>query len=187
MQQRIASLLGVRYKDPVYDESAHGPVPTVERYNTLTKVNLLMCIKPKDKVYVADEMCKAAGVLMVRLPPYHCEFNPIEMGWAYGKDYVKKHNVTYNLKYAMQHMRAGMTRIGPDLWKKFEDHAIKEEEISWKGDALWSSTLETLRRHANADARVTIVVGGDVDTSDSEIDGVRVSESEYSSESEDLA
>ena len=35
-------------------------------------------VSPK---YAVDEMAKAAGHEVVRLPPYHCELNPIELAW----------------------------------------------------------------------------------------------------------
>ena len=34
------------------------------------------CPTPK---YAVDEMAKASGHEVTRLPPYHCEFNPIEV------------------------------------------------------------------------------------------------------------
>ena len=40
-------------------------------------------------VYVIDEIAKAAGHKVVRLPPYHCELNPIEMAWAQVKGYIR--------------------------------------------------------------------------------------------------
>ena len=45
--------------------------------------------KPK---YVIDEMAKAAGHEVVRIPPYHCELNPIELCWSQVKGYIKEHN-----------------------------------------------------------------------------------------------
>ena len=41
--------------------------------------------KPK---YVIDEMAKAAGHEVVRIPPYHCELNPIELCWSQVKGYI---------------------------------------------------------------------------------------------------
>ena len=32
--------------------------------------------------YTVDEMVKAAGHEVLRLPPYHCELNPIELAWS---------------------------------------------------------------------------------------------------------
>ena len=39
--------------------------------------------------YAVDEMAKAAGHEVVRLPPYHCELNPIELAWSQVKQYIK--------------------------------------------------------------------------------------------------
>lgn len=123
------------YKPPEYKES-DGPLPTVEEYNKLTKAVLLECIPPKEKIYVTDEMCKAKGVTVVRLPPYHCEFNPIELVWASAKAGVAKRNVQYNLVKAMDIMREECTKIGAAQWLKLEQHAMKEEEIAGGGDQM---------------------------------------------------
>ena len=48
--------------------------------------------KPK---YVIDEMAKTAGHEVVRIPPYHCELNPIELCWSQVKRYIKEHNKLY--------------------------------------------------------------------------------------------
>jgi len=44
--------------------------------------------------YVVDNMAKDAGHSVLRLPPYHCELNPIELAWAMVEGYVKQHNTT---------------------------------------------------------------------------------------------
>lgn len=47
-------------------------------------------LKPTKKSYVIDNLAKDAGHTILRLPPYHCEFNPIELAWAMVKGYVKR-------------------------------------------------------------------------------------------------
>ena len=50
-----------------------------------TKIVLLEIVqrnKP-EKRYVVDEMAKAAGHRMIRLPPYHSDLKPMELVWAY--------------------------------------------------------------------------------------------------------
>ncbi|KAH0818878.1 hypothetical protein GEV33_003913 [Tenebrio molitor] len=53
----------------------------------------LMCLVKLHKQnylkYAVDEMAKAAGVTVLRLPPYHCELNPIELIWAYNSIVVE--------------------------------------------------------------------------------------------------
>jgi transposase len=38
-----------------------------------------------------ESLCAAFGVRVVYLPPYSHDFNPIELGWALQKQYVRKH------------------------------------------------------------------------------------------------
>lgn len=51
---------------------------------TLTKVELLDITKQyNDKeIYIIDEIARAHGHEILRLPPYHCQLNPIELIWA---------------------------------------------------------------------------------------------------------
>ncbi|TKR60393.1 hypothetical protein L596_027648 [Steinernema carpocapsae] len=41
------------------------------------------------EVRTVDEILKAAGIKVLRLPPYHCEFNPIELVWGWIKGRVR--------------------------------------------------------------------------------------------------
>ena len=43
------------------------------------------------------EMAKAAGHEVVRLPPYHCELNPIELAWSQLKRFIKENNTLFTL------------------------------------------------------------------------------------------
>lgn len=51
---------------------------------TYTKKELLEVLKTKtfNKPYVIDEIAKAYGHTVLRLPPYFCTFNPIEIIWG---------------------------------------------------------------------------------------------------------
>ncbi|KAE9521370.1 hypothetical protein AGLY_018192 [Aphis glycines] len=40
----------------------------------------------RNKSYVIDKIAEDAGHTVLRLPPYHCEFNPIELAWAMVKE-----------------------------------------------------------------------------------------------------
>ena len=122
------------YIEPRYQEGEM--VPTVAEYNRLTIPTLLICIPRKPKMYVTDEMCKANGVEMVRLPPYHCEFNPIELVWARAKSAVRRKNLEYKLEAAMSLMRTETLKCDAAYWAKLEEHAQKEEGYALAGDAL---------------------------------------------------
>ena len=44
-------------------------------------LQLIVASSPTPK-YAVDEMVEAARHEIVRLPPYHCELNPIELSWS---------------------------------------------------------------------------------------------------------
>ena len=48
-------------------------------------------------VYAVDELVKASDHVVLRLPPYHCELNPIELVWSQVKGYVKENNKKFTL------------------------------------------------------------------------------------------
>jgi hypothetical protein len=138
---------GVSYIAPVW----HPPlaVPAREAYERLTKPVLLAACPKLPKEYVVDEMCKQAGVECVRLPPYYCEFNPIELVWAHAKDRVKSQNTEFQLDAAMQIMRAACKEVGPEHWMKLEEHAKRTASscsASARHSTLSSSRLMTMTR-----------------------------------------
>lgn len=72
----------------------------IEHDDSLLKAELLTLARqhfPAFKKYVVDEMAKARGMEVIRLPPYHCELNPIELIWAQIKGKVARENTTFKL------------------------------------------------------------------------------------------
>ena len=53
--------------------------------------------KPRPR-YVIDELASEHGHEVLRLPPRHCELNPIEMVWSDLKGFVARNNTTYKKK-----------------------------------------------------------------------------------------
>ncbi|KAF2905486.1 hypothetical protein ILUMI_00691 [Ignelater luminosus] len=43
------------------------------------------------KIYLADQIAEQYGHKVVRLPTYHCIFNPIELIWEITKNYYNRH------------------------------------------------------------------------------------------------
>lgn len=54
-------------------------------------------IKPQYEKYVIDDLAETHYRKMLRLPPYHCKLNPIELAWASVKQHVKKNNSRFKL------------------------------------------------------------------------------------------
>jgi len=128
------------YEDPKLGQD--DDVPSVEVHNTLTKKQLVAAIPKRAKRYVVDEKAKENDIEVVRLPPYHCEFNPIELVWARAKAAVAWRNVKYKLKVAMEVMREEVEKCDAAYWAKLEQHAVKEEQKVILGDTLLNARIQ---------------------------------------------
>jgi len=63
------------------------------------KIELLKIVEknsPK-KTYSVDELIRENGHIPLRLPPYHCDLNPIELIWGQAKHFFGKNNFNCNL------------------------------------------------------------------------------------------
>ncbi|KAJ8909809.1 hypothetical protein NQ315_015302 [Exocentrus adspersus] len=84
-------------------------------------------------------MAKKDDEIVLRLPPYHCELNPIEMIWA---------QIT-NVKPLLIDALNKITEVN---WKKCVDHVIKEEEKMSKLDGIMDDVIEPLIISINNDS-----------------------------------
>ncbi|XP_059045044.1 uncharacterized protein LOC131840870 [Achroia grisella] len=78
--------------------------------------------------YVVDEMAAQHGIIVLCLPPYHCELNPIELVWAQAKGYVARNNKTFKMTEVKKHFEEGLQHITPEKWSSCVSHIIKEED-----------------------------------------------------------
>ena len=94
-------------------------------------------------MYAIDEIAKAACHEVVRLPPYHCELNPIEMTWAQVKGYIRVHNTKCTPTHVKELSIAEFAHIGSEEWEKLVQHVQnKVEDKFWEEDALQESYIE---------------------------------------------
>lgn len=84
---------------------------------------------------------------VLRLPPYHCKLNPIELAWASVKQYVKMNNTTFKLADLYKLLRNGIDRCTPEMQKNFIHHIQKEEERFWEIDFIVDNALENCNDH----------------------------------------
>lgn len=61
--------------------------------------------------YVVDPLALARGITVLRLSPYHCELNPIELIWAQVKDCVAHENVIFKISDVQRLLKLGLARI----------------------------------------------------------------------------
>ena len=150
------------------------PLPT-----KCIKQNLYAIIqkhKEKYRKYVTDEMAKAAGHEVVRLPSYHCELNPIEMAWSQVKHYRKTHNREFTLDALERLVNEGFAQVTPERWTSLIKHTHKKmEDVYFTADRLdnWKQVQEF----------VIYVEADDDESDDSDEDDSDISD--YESEDED--
>ncbi|CAI6374565.1 unnamed protein product [Macrosiphum euphorbiae] len=101
-------------------------------------------IKKHHDTYVIDEYAKDNGTLVLRLPPYHCELNPIELAWSSVKSYVRTHNNTFKLKDVMELLKKGVEHVSPDMWKNFIEHVKKVEDKFWDLEHITDELMDEL-------------------------------------------
>ena len=97
----------------------------------MLKQEMLSLVKRFKYMYdknVVDEMAKEQGKVVLRLPPYQCELNPIELIWAQVKDYVARNNTTFNIKGVKCLLVEAVQSITSKQWHKCIKHVIEKEE-----------------------------------------------------------
>lgn len=113
-------------------------------------------------------MAKKAGHKVLRLPPYHCELNPIEHVWGDIKQYIGLNNTQ---EYTMDQMESlihkGFDLITPGRWKRHVDHVIKVEDRMMEIDHITDLWTEGCVRFGPAIDPIIIPLGAE--SSDEEV------------------
>ncbi|XP_046428432.1 uncharacterized protein LOC124183682 isoform X2 [Neodiprion fabricii] len=106
---------------------------------TMAKAELLHIVeleKKKFNRYVIEELANKANKIVLRLPPYHCDINPIEMAWSMMKVYVKTVDTSVIFKDMKAFLEQGVAQITAQHWNNFVKHAINEENRLWEIDDI---------------------------------------------------
>ena len=104
----------------------------------MRKVELLELVRPlrQKREYVLDNLARDAGHQIFRLPPYHCDLNPIEMLWAQMKTYVRQRNISGRLEDVERLLGQSQQVIDDGLWPNCCRHVMQLEERYWRDDCL---------------------------------------------------
>jgi len=93
-------------------------------------------IRHRHDKYVIDEEALKENKLVLRLPPYHCELNPIELAWSVVKNYAKQNNISFKLNDFQKVLNEGIQKVTPEMWANFVSHTIKEEDKFYEIDII---------------------------------------------------
>lgn len=117
--------------------------------------------RPQGNNFVIDELAQEHNIIVLRLPPYHCELNPIELAWASVKHHVKINNSSYKLPDVKTLLLEGVERVTPEMWRSFISHVIKEEAKFYEIDFISEALLE-----AESTPHVMTITGNTSDSDD---------------------
>lgn len=99
-----------------------NPLPNMLKSELLSMAKSLK----SPKIYAVDEILREYGHEVLRLPPYHCQFNAIELIWAGAKSFYEKH-VGDGLKSSQVEIvwQDSLDHITQEYWKKSVEHTEK--------------------------------------------------------------
>ncbi|XP_056629839.1 uncharacterized protein LOC130440599 [Diorhabda sublineata] len=100
--------------------------------------------RPLVQRYVVDEMAKEKNKIVLRLPPYHCEFNPIELIWAQIKGEVARKNATFKISDVQTLFTKALNNVTQTNWSKAIQHVRFFRNKMWDIDNLMDKQVEPL-------------------------------------------
>ncbi|CAG9830457.1 unnamed protein product [Diabrotica balteata] len=93
-------------------------------------------IHAKPKTFVADQIIESYGHQVLRLPPYHCQFNPIEYIWGIAKQYDNHIGPNgYSDDAVRETWRKALSIVTPEVWCNFAP------QTGW---VTWTANCEPL-------------------------------------------
>lgn len=105
-------------------------------------LDMVKQLKPLYDNYLIADLVETHNRKILRLPPYHCELNPIELAWAFVKGHVKKNNTSYKLCDVKTLLMEGIKRVDENnMWTNFIRHTTEEEEKFYNIDFIIDDML----------------------------------------------
>lgn len=107
-------------------------------------VRLLKENKPTKIRYVIDEIALEHGHRVIRLPPYHCEYNAIELVWAQIKGYAARHNTEppFTTKKMLKLLEEACEHVTKGDWEKVVNRTVKLIREDYERDVKIDNIIE---------------------------------------------
>ena len=137
---------GVSRKAEVIQWLTENNIPHEPTYSRSELYELVKSNKNSKLRYEIDELAATYGHQVLRLPPYYCQFNPIENIWAQIKEEIKKKNSNdkQQMKAVEELTRQAVHHVTQERWKKCVDHAKMIQEDYMKKDLAFDHMMEIL-------------------------------------------
>jgi transposase len=131
-------------------------------YNATDKKDTLLNICKNnytEKKYAVNEIIEQAGHEVLRLPPYHCIFNAIEMVWSQAKRSYDKELIKPNMD-PIKAWTHGLETVTSEQWGNYFRHTHKCIAEYWEREKFLIRTVQ----------EIIINVNVNTDSSDSDFD-----------------
>ena len=79
-------------------------------------------------MYELDILANERGHQIIRLPPYHCQYNPIELVWAQVKRAVARRNNTFKIADVERLVNEELDNVTQEQWASCVKHAEQLQE-----------------------------------------------------------
>lgn len=123
---------------------------------TSFKTELLVLAKShrKEKRYEVDELLRSYGHDVLRLPPYHCEFNAIELIWAHAKQYYNDHigRDGYGDDRVLEMWKEALEQCTKDVWSNCVRHTEEKIRTWYERERILDVTVDELIIHVGNDS-----------------------------------
>lgn len=97
---------------------------------------------PKEKMYKLDQIALQMGHEVVRLLPYHCQYNPIELILAQVKDKVSEKNNSLKMADVKILVNNALDAVTAETWKKCGEHCNRIQDNDLIKEGLRDEILE---------------------------------------------
>ncbi|CAH2238480.1 jg14089 [Pararge aegeria aegeria] len=134
----------------------------VEADVNMLKAELLRQVKenkPAKLKYRVDELALQHGHRVIRTPPYHCQYNAIEMIWAQVKGYAARHNTKppFSTNKMMTFLKEACASVKKEDWVKVVEKTRKIIKEDYDRDVNIDNFIEN---------EIIIFTGDDSSSSD---------------------
>lgn len=145
--------------------------------SSLTKGALLSLVDENKfpEKYVIYELAKSHEHEVIRLPPYHCHFNSIELIWAQIKNYIGKENKSFTMTEIEKLTLHAVNRVTAQELRKCVQHVEKELRKAKEREGILDNEVDQLIIKLEEGEESSESSDGDEmeqESSDDEMDGI---------------
>lgn len=96
------------------------------------------------KTFEIDELALQWGHKVLRLPPYHCQFNPIELVWARCKEFYNKNigSDGFGDEKVLDLWKKSLLLVDKEAWMKCIGHAENAMSVWWDVQKKWGDHVQ---------------------------------------------